>query len=219
MLFPLLQDLAPNKHTSAIATMQSSKKWKKKKRVTCGRQPLKVNQSSGFQMEERFEHSLLTPSIPSGLRRSWEDPEGKSGKSMVFQWWYCMSYQYLASGRTDLMLEPSVKSHENFFYHPSYNLMSLLKWHQNNNQASTYHFQVFRRRGSDRDLFFPAGVLMFSSWWWWQEQTPLFTDVEHAGLVRASCVVFFLSFFPFDNISGMHLNHVAVLFSHYEPLW
>lgn len=99
------------------------------------------------------------------------------------------------------------------------NLMSLLKWHQNNNQASTYHFQVFRHRGSGWDLFFPAGVLMFSSSWWWQEQNPLFTDVEHAGLVWASCVVFFLSCFPFVNILGMHLNHVPVLLSHYEPLW
>lgn len=79
MLFPLFQDLAPNKHTSAIATMQSSKHDKKGwfLSVTCESQPFKVKQSSGFQMEERFEHSLLTPSIPSGLRRSWEDPEGK----------------------------------------------------------------------------------------------------------------------------------------------
>lgn len=130
-----------------------------------------------------------------------------------------MLHQYLVSGRTEPMLELSAKSHYNFFYHLSYNLMSLLKWHQNNDQASTYHFQVFTHRGSGWDLFFPAGVLMFSSWWWRQEQNPLFTDVEHAGLFGHPVLCFLFSFFCFVNISGMHLNHVAVLLSHYEPLW
>lgn len=161
--------------------------------MTFGRHPLKVNQSSGFQMEERSEHSLLTPSIPSGRRRSWEDPEGKVGSP----WCFSDGTVCYINIWHPAKLTTSAKSHYNsfnFFYLLSYNLMSLLKWHQNNEQTWTYHFQVFIHRGSGWDLFFLIGVPMFSSWWWWQEQNPLFTDVEHAVLVWASCVVFFLSF-------------------------
>lgn len=164
-------------------------------------------------MEERFEHSLLTPSIPSGLRRSWENPKEKvhgfsDGTVCNINIWHL---EELTPCWNHLR-----KSHYNFF------IIHLIIWchcwsdTKNNHQASTYHFQVFRHRGSGWDLFFLAGFLMFSSWWWWQDQNPLFTDVEHAGLVWASCVVFFFS--PFVNMSGMHLNHVAVLLSLYEPV-
>lgn len=148
------------------------------------------------------------------MRRSW----GKSGKSMVFQWWYCMSHQYLASSKTDPIYKIPLQLLLTSF------IFCLIIWchcwsdTKIMNRLRHITFRYSYIGGVAEISFFLIGVLMFSSWWWWQEQNPLFTDVEHAGLVWASCVVFFLTFFPFLNISGMHLNHLAVLLSYYEPL-
>lgn len=187
--------------------------------MTCGRQPLKVNQSSGFQMVERFEHSPLTPSIPSGLRRSWEDPGGKVGSPWCFSngtvcyiniWypaelnpcWSCLQNPITTSFIIYLIIwchcwsDTKITTrlrHITFRFSHIGGVAEI--------SFSQQGFSCFPLGDGDKSKIHCLQMLSMLVWF------------GHPVL----CFLF--SFFRFVNISGMHLNHVAVLLSHYEPLW
>lgn len=154
------------------------------------------------------------------MRRPW----GKRGKSMVFQWWYCMSHQYLVPSRTD----PPCWNHLQNPITTAF-IICLIIWCHCGSDTKimtrlrhiTFRCSSMEARLRSLSLFFPSRVshvfllvmvtkaksIVYRCWACW------------FGSDILCCVLFFLLFFQFVNISGMHLNHVAVFLSHYEPLW